>query len=230
MDNFEKLIESCDENLKFYSKKLTEVRTTLKLYDEVIKLLETESNDLINLKRSIVFAGHLLIPFLELSVTLKNLVNAKTDWEKIFFIKNSYLTIFESLKIIRPEKNCTTILDENINSKNLKELKPELEKCNGKITNFRNSEDYELIESVRHYTAGHIDKNFKLYYDTIISLDGEKSGQIVSKFMEILSDVLTLSQKVENRLLKIYESKAEISTKELKEKLKQLEELLKNVG
>ena len=78
MDNFEKLIESCDENLKFYSKKLTEVRTTLKLYDEIIILLETESNDLINLKRSIVYAGHLLIPFLELSVTLKNLVSAKT--------------------------------------------------------------------------------------------------------------------------------------------------------
>jgi iron complex outermembrane receptor protein len=44
--------------------------------------------------------------------------------------------------------------------------------------------------------------------------------------LEILSDVLTLSQKVENRLLKIYELKAEISTKELKEKLQQLEEIL----
>ncbi|SIT04307.1 hypothetical protein SAMN05421789_1227 [Kaistella chaponensis] len=230
MDNFERLIKSCDENLIFYSQKLSQVRTTLKLYDEVINLLETESNELINLKRSIVFAGHLTIPFLELSVTLKNLIIAKTDWEKIFFIKNSYLIIFESLKIIRPEKNCSTILEESINSNNLKDLKTDLEKCNGEITNFRNTDDFKLIENVRHYTAGHIDKNLKLYYDTIINLDGEKSAQIVGKFMQILSNVLTLSQKTESRLLKIYESKAEKSTKELKEKLEQLEKLIKNVG
>ena len=46
-----------------------------------------------NLKRTINYSSYIAISFLELSVTLKNLVLAKTDWEKIFFIKNSYLTM-----------------------------------------------------------------------------------------------------------------------------------------
>lgn len=230
MDNFEKLIKSCDENFEFYTKKLTDIRVTLQIYDKFIIDFEAESNEMINLKRSISFSSYLIIPFLELSVTLKNLILAKTNWEKIFFIKNSYLTIFETLKVIRPEKNSTTILEENIKSHNLKELKLDLEKCNAKVTIFRNNENYQLIENVRHYAAGHINPKFKVYYDTIFKLDGEIGGLIIKDFMEIISEFLVLSQKVEGELLKIYEKRVDNSKKELFEAVKKLDDIIKSVG
>lgn len=220
MDNFEKLIKSCDDNFEFYTKKLSSVRSTIQIYDKFISEFGTESNELINLKRSISFSGYLIIPFLELSVTLKNLVLAKSDWEKIFFIKNSYLTIFETLKVIRPEKNSTTILEENINSHKLNNLKVDLDRCNAMITNFRNSEKYQLIENVRHYAAGHVNPKFKVYYDTIFQLDGDVAGLIASDFMKILSEILILSQKTETELLNIYEEKADQSKRELFESFK----------
>lgn len=225
MDNFEKLIESCDENFEFYTEKLTNMRVTLEIYDKFVTDFGAESNEFINLKRSISFSSYLIIPFLELSVTLKNLILAKTNWEKIFFIKNSYLTIFETLKVIRPEKNSTTILEENIKSHNLKGLKVDLEKCNAKITIFRNNKNYQLIENVRHYAAGHISPKFKVYYDTIFKLDGEIAGLIIKDFMEIISEILALSQKVESKLLKIYKEKADNSKKELFEAFKKLDEI-----
>lgn len=225
MDNFEKLIKSCDKNFEFYTEKLKNMRVTLQIYDKFVTDFGAESNEFINLKRSISFSSYLIIPFLELSVTLKNLILARTNWEKIFFIKNSYLTIFETLKVIRPEKNSTTILEENIKSHNLKDLKVDLEKCNAKITIFRNNENYQLIENVRHYAAGHINPKFKVYYDTIFKLDGEIAGLIIKDFMEIISEILALSQKVESKLLKIYKEKADNSKKELFEAFKKLDEI-----
>lgn len=225
MDNFEKLIKSCDKNFEFYTEKLKNMRVTLQIYDKFVTDFGAESNEFINLKRSISFSSYLIIPFLELSVTLKNLILARTNWEKIFFIKNSYLTIFETLKVIRPEKNSTTILEENIKSHNLKDLKVDLEKCNAKVTIFRNNENYQLIENVRHYAAGHINPKFKVYYDTIFKLDGEIAGLIIKDFMEIISEILALSQKVESKLLKIYKEKADNSKKELFEAFKKLDEI-----
>lgn len=230
MDNFEKLVKSCDENFTFYTEKLKHSRITLAIYDEFIELLGEESNDLINLKRSINYSGYITISFLELSVTLKNLILAKTDWEKIFFIKNSFLTIHETLKLLRPEKNCTTILEENINSNNLNDLKEDLSKCNAKITNFRNSESYEILENVRHYAAGHINPSLKKYYDTVYKLDGEKAGLITQKFLEILSDILNLSQKTESKMLNLYSEEAKNINKKIEEAKLKFEELKKNVG
>lgn len=227
MDDFQKLIQGCDENIIFYTEKLKQLRITLNLYDEFIEHFGKENNDLINLKRTINYSSYIAISFLELSVTLKNLVLAKTDWEKIFFIKNSYLTIHEILKLLRPEKNCTTILDENIKSTKDKELKNNLEKCNAKITNFRNNENYQLIENVRHYVTGHINPSFKKYYDTILSLDGEQAGLITKDFMDILSDILILSQKAELRLLENYKERSQDIESQLKEAKAKFEELKK---
>lgn len=230
MDNFQKLIQGCDENFIFFTEKLKKLRITLNLYDEFVKLIGQESNELINLKRTINYSSYIAISFLELSVTLKNLVLAKTDWEKIFFIKNSYLTIHETLKLLRPEKNCTTILDENIKSTKDKELKSNLDKCNAKITNFRNNKNYQLIENVRHYVTGHINPSLKKYYDTIFNLDGQQAVLITKDFMDILSDILILSQKTESQLLLNYKEQSQDIESQLKEAKAKFEELKKNVG
>lgn len=218
MNSFDKLILSCEETILAHTEQIRKVRSMLGIYDDFIKLVDKESNDLINIKREFSFIGQLIIPTLELSVILKNLVSAKTDWEKVFFIKHSYLIIFESLKLIKPDKG-SNIIEETIRKHNLRDLEKEWEKISNNIQGFKNNR-YKNIENVRHYTAAHVDKNFQKYYDTIYELDGEVAGQIVNEYMEILSNILILARKVTKH-----------SSLKLREKTEDMEkEILNGIG
>lgn len=218
MSEFDKLILSCEETILAHTEQIRKVRSMLGIYDDFIKLVDKESNDLINIKREFSFIGQLIIPTLELSVILKNLVSAKTDWEKVFFIKHSYLIIFESLKLIKPDKG-SNIIEETIRKHNLRDLEKEWQKISNNIQGFKNNR-YKDIENVRHYTAAHVDKNFQKYYDTIYELDGEVAGQIVNEYMEILSNILILARKVTKH-----------SSLKLREKTEDMEkEILNGIG
>lgn len=218
MSEFDKLIQSCEETILVHTEKIRKVRSMLGIYDDFIKLVDKESNDLINIKREFSFIGQLIIPTLELSVILKNLVSTKTDWEKVFFIKHSYLIIFESLKLIKPDKG-SNIIEETIRKHNLRDLEKEWQKISNNIQGFKNNR-YKDIENVRHYTAAHVDKNFQKYYDTIYQLDGDVAGQIVNEYMEILSNILILARKVTKH-----------SSLKLREKTEDMEkEILNGIG
>lgn len=194
MNSFDKLMLSCEETILAHTEQIRKIRSMLGIYDDFIKLVDKESNDLINIKREFSFIGQLIIPTLELSVILKNLVSAKTDWEKVFFIKHSYLIIFESLKLIKPDKG-SNIIEETIRKHNLRDLKKEWQKISNNIQWFKNNH-YKDIENVRHYTAAHVDKNFQKYYDTIYQLDGDVAGQIIKEYMDLLQSILDLSSRV----------------------------------
>ena len=213
MDGFEKLLDECDKNIIFYTKHLENLRKNTALQEEAKDLLnklipKQDFSDFIEMEQFNTYNGYVTIATLDLSVNLKNLIIAKTDWEKIFFIKNSYLIIHETINKLKPSKEKSAI--QTIIESNYPKLKESLENLFNDIDTFKKATDYKKIENTRHYTAGHIEKSLKRYYDTIQKLDGEEAANFISQFLIVLNkalfltgDYATLANKNQKEKIKI---------------------------
>ena len=169
MDSYSNLVNECNQNINFFTLYLEEIHS--KDYNVSIKTLIRK------------YEFYLTATILELSVTLKNLVLSNSDWEKIFFTKNSFLVIYES-----------SIHYKNLSSNNgiknfLKQRKLSSEKFDlfsKSLDEYLKSEDYKFIENVRNVITAHFDNSINKYYKTCYSLDGEKGAVIISKYLSIL--------------------------------------------
>src|SRR6478735_9435595 len=114
MNGYEKLIGECDKNLIFYTQALEIFRQKIALEEKIDKDLSQiqgnkRSADWEEMKLFDGYSAYIVIGILDLSVNLKNLVVAKTDWEKVYCIKQAYLTIFETLQHLKPTKDVPDI-------------------------------------------------------------------------------------------------------------------------
>jgi hypothetical protein len=221
MNGFDKLIEECNKNIVFYTNHLESLRKNIALQEEAKKLLNAigpkqDYGDFAEMEQFNNYNGYITISTLDLSVNLLNLIKAQTDWEKIFFIKNSYLIIHETIKKLKPSKEKSQI--QEIIKSSYPELEKGLEDLFQDIDNFKSSVDYKKIENTRHNTAGHIEKSLKRYFDTVQKLDGEEAANFISEFLKIL-----------NRALLLTRDYAVLANKNQKEKSKQLDTKLNDL-
>lgn len=170
------------------------------------------------------YNGYITIAILDLSVNLKNLIVAKTDWERIFFIKNSYLIIHETIIRLNPPDEKKSAIQMTIES-GYPDLQESYNELLSDLDTFKTSPDYKKIELTRHYTAGHIEKSLKRYYDTVQKLDGEEAANFISLFLKILNKALFLTRDYAVLANKIQQDK----TKDLDEKLSTLLEKIKSL-
>lgn len=197
MNKTTELIEECDNTIIFYTKHLNKLRgfidtiekstTLLKGVNPKIKLDEFEEIKQFNKLNAL-----LSIATIDLSVVTKNLFQANTDWERIFFIKHAYLIIFESLKKLRPSEG-TPYVEQRLFSK-YKSIGPDYTSCIKSIDNFKQRPEFKKIENTRNYVAGHIDKNFKKYYKTVSELDGQEASGLIRDFILIINKMLEVTQ------------------------------------
>ncbi|MBS1573040.1 MAG: hypothetical protein JST62_11645 [Bacteroidetes bacterium] len=197
MNDFDKLIDECNKNIVFYTNHLESLRKNIALQEEAKKLLNAigpkqDYADFTEMEQFNNYNGYITISTLDLSVNLLNLIKAKTDWEKIFFIKNSYLIIHETIIKLKPSKEKSQI--QTIIKGCYPELEKGLENLFQDIEKFKSSVDYKKIENTRHYTAGHIEKSLKRYFDTVQKLDGEEAASFISEFLKILNKALFLTR------------------------------------
>ncbi len=196
---FDKVIAQCEENILFYSKHLETLRGNIGLLDEATSLIkEINQNaslkDFEEMRHFSNYNGYVTIANLDISVNLKHLIEAKTDWERIFFIKNSFLIIHETINKLNPS-NGKSIIELTIQKK-YPTLSTTLKQLFDAIDHFKLTVDYSKIENNRHYTAGHIEKSFKKYYDTVSLLDGEEAAKFISIFIPIINMATDLTSKL----------------------------------
>lgn len=230
MNGSEKLLNECDKNIIFYTKHLENLRRNTALLEEARdffnKLIPKQDfSDFIEMEQFNTYNGYVTIATLDLSVNLKNLIIAKTDWEQIFFIKNSYLIIHETINKLKPIKEKSVI--QTIIESNYPGLKESLENLFNDIDTFKKATDYKKIENTRHYTAGHIEKSLKLYFDTIQKLDGAEAANFISEFLLILNKSLFLTRDFATLAYKNQKGKSKDLDDRLKTLLDKIESLLK---
>lgn len=229
MTGFDRLFEECEKSLNFYSNHLNSLRKNIDLQEKARETLlkfdpQTDVSDFIEIEKINNYNGYITIAMIDLAVNLKNLIKSQTDWEKAFFIKNSYLIIHESSKKLKPFKG-KSFIQQAIENK-YQELNNNLKDMLEDIDNFRDASTYEKISNTRHKTAGHIDDSLKLYYDTILELNGEEAGNLISEFLKILNKALNLTKEFATIANNRQKEKIQLTESKLLLKWKELDNML----
>lgn len=182
------IINECSKNLEF-------LRSSIDVSDGLINLCQKENIDfnLEELNQLMYFNSLITIAKLDLAISSKNLKKSTKKWEIIYFIKNSYLTIYETLERLKSHKK---LLYNLTNSNN--EFREFYKKLDIETKDFiKNYESETKINLIRNKTVGHIDKDFKLYYDELTKLKKTETIEIIDvfiklnlKYLELCADLL----------------------------------------
>jgi hypothetical protein len=195
-NGYEKLIKEANESIPLYTTLLdtlkqiidTQNRTInhLAQIDPDIELEVFKENEQIN-----KFNALITISVLNLLVVCKNLCLATSEWEKIYFTKQGYLVMYETIKTYYKYRSQ---LQKIIETKHAS-FKGTFKSINDDLKQFKKKHDYDnLIGLIRNKVAGHIDEDFVLYYNTIAKLDGEKVGLTISHFIQVIAQLQNLSK------------------------------------
>lgn len=174
---------------------------------------EFNFNGLDTVKKINDVASLIAISTLDLIVASKILYNASNNWEKIYSIKNAYLTIFETFKAYNKHRK---FLNETSSNSSVV-LNQEFKNINSLIKVFKNKYSYDNEMSIiRNNISGHISDNIELYYNTIIQFNGDKTGEMIIEFLKI-------TDTLENFLIKVLQQEqSKYDNKELIEIAKKI--------
>ena len=125
------------------------------------------------------------ISTLELAVLARQLYISKHRWEKLYFSKQAYAIIYETIeKFNQYNKTMHSLLSQR-SSITLNEFKT----IASLIKEYKVKYDYEgTIREVRNRVASHIE-DFKLYYPIINSIDTDNSLGAILEFVLILNSL-----------------------------------------
>lgn len=182
--------------------KLRKFKNVSKITQDFISKLaiEVELEDLTSIDELIDLSALITISQLDLITANKALFFSTSDWEKIYFIKNIYLTIYESLKTYKKYEKF--LFDITSNSP---KLKLKLDEIASEIKEFRRNYKYSThIDFIRNNISGHINKDFELYYDTIIDFNGDDAAKMCVNFFKIIQELQNFSTDI---LIPILDSK-----------------------
>jgi len=186
-------------NLDFYKKHLdlSEYRAT-----QIDLILEKhpdfrENESFENLYTQLEFNGLLIISVLDLSLISREFFISKKPWENIFYAKQAYLVIYETINCYNKHtKNLKYIL-----SKLAENLNNEFQNISKTIRKFK--KDYNFLSEfsdIRNKVVGHIDDNFRIYCSTLKTIDIPKTQLMLKDFILILTSL----QNFSSNLLKEY--------------------------
>lgn len=183
------LIEDCSKNLEF-------LRKTINLNELFIRLSKKFNVDfnLVELNELLYFNSLITISKLDLSIILKNLKLSEDKWENIYFMKSAFLTINETIDGYNSHRKKLFAITEKY-----PQFKIDFFKIEKGIKQFKKDFEFETkIKLIRNKTAGHIDKDFKLYYDELNKLKKSKSLKMIEKFIELNINYLELAANLLN--------------------------------
>jgi hypothetical protein len=194
----EELLKDSNDQIKNYSIRLSHLRNKIDLIEESKREYKNSNNgkDLKIYKEMFSYInlnGYLVISLLDLYTNLKHLILSENEWEKIFFIKNSYLVIHETTKNLVLSKS-QKVIEKSI-EENFPSLSRDFRNISTKIKEFKNTEEYKKIEITRHHIAGHIIENIKTYYDNGKELTIENALTNIDYFFDIISDYINFINK-----------------------------------
>ncbi|SEW51616.1 hypothetical protein [Chitinophaga arvensicola] len=133
------------------------------------------------------------ISILDMMTICRGFNNAlNIDWLRIFYAKQGYLTIHET--ITHYDKEYNKALNELITIHHPL-LISDFRAFTDKLKRFKVSYNARLI-SVRNKIAGHIHVNFNDYYSTVTDLKKEDPIAIISTFLEILIQLQQFTTKI----------------------------------
>jgi len=225
LSDFEKYIISIEKTIKFL-KSNTDSNSSIATIDNLIEL-----------RKVIEYNIFITILHLDLSVIVNVFVNGKTEYEKLFSLKQGIVVINEGYKkiynFVKVEENGDFDYSERLKSfwyRNIKKsvtmfpsLIQDYEVITNELEDFYNKH-FESVKNIRNLTV-HYDKEPLKYYEMLKSLDTEQIFAKFTGFINIISKMYKFTKllltEFENNSLKI----AEENNNFFKNYIKKIEQL-----
>ena len=195
--NNDKTVKSLESYLSYYTESLDILRSfTIRVTEaeSFFKTIDPGSKDkeFSHIKELMNFCGFLTVSLLDLIVICKNLTSSLLPWERIYNYRLGYLLIYESNKTY--EKHIKQLKEFVATYPELMDL---FRVISTDLKMFKNGSNFDgAIHDVRHWTVGHIDKDFEKYYNTIKAIDENKAIQAIVTYIQILTKMQELSKEL----------------------------------
>lgn len=214
------LVTESDQSIAFFSDFLSHLRFMKSLYNDISNQFENdeEKKVITNFYKLNDISSLITICHLDLITNSKHLYLAKSDWEKIFFIKNIFLVIYETINSLHKHQQFLYVHSQQF------EITLELHiTASNSLKEFKKNYKYDShINKIRNNISGHINENFEEYYDEIISFNGETTALMAFSFLKVIENFQNLFNKLINTI--------EIDTSKLSsEKIVELQRRLDNL-
>ena len=192
MTNKQNLTIECDRILLEFTKNLN----TLRSYSKTYKRENFSKKEVEYIDKHLHLHTLLTISFLDNIVIIKHLNESTIEWEILYFLKKLYLNVYETLKSYNNNSN---FIKEHFKNNEL--VIKDFKEVTNNIRNFRRENKLEShIKDVRNVIAGHIDQNFKEYFDIVSSISTEETIKTGMQFMDILNQLMAFLVKITPKL------------------------------
>lgn len=186
--------EYIQENIVSYENQLIQCYKILELHEKGI-LIPNSAKGKESLAKNtslLKFTCFSLSCFLDISTSLKGITNFQSNWEKVFFLRNSFVTIRESIKTYHEyQKEIRELISENLN------CRESLEKLNLKLKKFKTEYNFESsIIPFRNKAGAHYDKNFSIYFDKLNEINDPKSIETILAFSNFQTALISFLDEV----------------------------------
>ena len=192
MENLDSAIQSINKSIISYGLELDRYITMKQDY-KLIKEFIQKGDSLLENTEDMEFLldvnTGVVIALLDLAVIFKNLVKTESKWEKIYFVKQTYLSIYESLKTFSSfQKKLKGVFDSDATEG------PQFLIVLKNLRDFKKKYGYDThLALIRNKAAGHIDNDFVIYHQLVSSLEKDKALFIILDLLPILNQVQKLT-------------------------------------
>ena len=150
-----------------------------------------------SLKSLIDLDALLCIAITDLGLITKELFLSKEILQSVFYIKHAYLVIYETFYNLNSSSNKRKILKDLVTNLASPDIILEFEEITYALREFNKNFGLETkIADIRNTLAGHIHKDFNKWYATVITLNGEETGKMISEFIKVISPLQQLSRNL----------------------------------
>jgi hypothetical protein len=203
----EEVVAMADDSIRIYILHLEYLRKMIELLAKAKKIFQdiSPSLDYSDFDEAILmssFSSLLTVSLLDLFVICKKLLTAENNWEKSFFLKQGYLLIYETIDTYNTHNQHISKLIDTTKYNSLKDMHLSI---SADLKQFKKDYSYQdNIKNIRHAIAGHIDKDFINYYDTLLKVMGDNESEAILTFISILKQIETFSFEMGKLFEKLY--------------------------
>lgn len=223
------LYDASNEICSFYQGHLDRINTWISDLDKFGELDQKyhAGLDFVTLRNLYSLDALVTIASVDLAILSSELYLTKIRLKQIFFAKHIYLVIYEAFETYNNKKQFLRSLIIDYHPELIEEFNAilALEKAFNKEYKLNTS-----IKNVRHKVAGHINKEFREWYDTVITLDPQYTSDMLIAFMDVFSPIQLLTMKLSGfEHTKFLENSIE-SKKTANETIDKIENLMNDVN
>lgn len=176
-------------NINHYQNELFESFKLLKILETKIFANHNNAEKELELtKRHIKYISFFTSCFLDIATTIKGLIDCELDWERIYFLKNGFVTIYEAINTFQKHQKELILLI----SEDYKSFEPNFQELQKQLKNFKKEYKFEeVIGKFRNKAGAHYDENFVIYFTNLKSIDKPISIKTISDFSNFLMKLIS---------------------------------------